>query len=87
MIGIVVAVGPGELNLKTGKREPLEFQVGDRVAYPLCVAEEHDGLHIFHGPQFAYGFPGEGTEVLGAKSFTDRRPEDWRETMPLGVSA
>jgi co-chaperonin GroES (HSP10) len=32
--GTVVAVGPGFMNQKTGKRLPLETKVGDHIGYP-----------------------------------------------------
>ena len=83
--GIVVAIGPGELNLKTGKRMPIPVEVGQRVIYPLCVVDrqmgyviEEDGQehHLFHSCH-VFGEVGNGVKVHGVKNFKDGpRPGD-----------
>jgi chaperonin GroES len=40
--GKVVAVGPGALNPKTGKREPLEVEVGDYIMFSQDSGEERE---------------------------------------------
>jgi co-chaperonin GroES (HSP10) len=38
IFGIVLAVGPGRIDKKKGRRVPMEVQVGMRVCFMKCVA-------------------------------------------------
>jgi chaperonin GroES len=42
--GVVIAIGPGRKNKKTGQREPMQCKVGDRVYFRQYDVEKAKGV-------------------------------------------
>jgi chaperonin GroES len=38
--GVVLAVGPGKLNKKTGERQPMQLKAGDKVLFTSWAGDE-----------------------------------------------
>lgn len=45
--GIVLAMGPGRVDPKTGKRQPMDVKIGDRVVFPKLYGDKvRDDLSV-----------------------------------------